>query len=85
MQCHIYKGRKKQDHYLYLPKEGDFSKIPASLLQLLGPLEEVMILELTPDMRLARANPAEVLRTIAEQGFYLQLPPNRQDAAGTLH
>lgn len=78
MRCQIYKGSKKQDHYIYLPEEGDRTKIPDSLLKLLGRLELVMTLELTPQTRLARANPDEILKSCREHGFYLQLPPQTE-------
>ncbi len=79
MHCVIYKGRKKADTYLYLEREGDFSRVPAPLLALLGPLEQVMALELTPDRVLARADAEQVRKQLREQGFYLQMPPKEGD------
>lgn len=76
-QCAIYKSLKKSDHYLYVEKQGDFSRVPAPLLQLLGSLEWVMDLELGPGRKLASADAAEVRRQLEEQGYYLQLPPKK--------
>ncbi|MEK7322921.1 MAG: YcgL domain-containing protein [Pseudomonadota bacterium] len=75
MYCTIYKSAKKDDTYLYVEKEGDFSRVPDSLLQLLGGLEQVMELELTPLRKLARADVEQVRAQLREQGYYLQMPP----------
>lgn len=73
--CAIYKSHKKFDSYLYVEKEGDFTRVPPSLLQLLGRLEFVMTLELSPQRKLANADTAQVCRQLKEQGYYLQMPP----------
>ncbi len=75
MHCTIYKSSKKDDTYLYLEKGADFSRVPESLLKLLGSLERVMDLELTPGRRLARADVEQVRAQLQSQGYYLQMPP----------
>jgi len=75
MYCTIYKSAKKDDTYLYIEKEGDFSRVPDSLLQLLGELERVMELEFTPQRKLARADVEQVRVQLRTQGYYLQIPP----------
>lgn len=75
MHCVIYKGRKKADTYLYLEREGDFSRVPPALLELLGTLELVLNLELTPQRYLARADVEQVRVQLREQGYFLQMPP----------
>ena len=75
MQCVIYKGSKKPDSYLFIEREDDFSRVPESLLSMLGSLEYVMTLELHQELRLARASVSEVMCKLEEQGYYLQLPP----------
>lgn len=75
MKCVIYKGDRKQDAYLYIEREGDFSRVPEALLKMLGMLEWVMALELTPGRTLAQADPEQVRRQLKEQGYYLQMPP----------
>lgn len=76
MQCAIYKSNKKADTYLYVQEEGDFSRVPPDLLSLLGRLDLVMTLELTPDRTLARADPEQVRQQLETPGYYLQLPPS---------
>lgn len=75
MQCVIYKSSRKADTYLYIEHENDFSRVPDALLKLMGEPELVMTLELTPERNLAQADADEVRKQLAEQGYYLQLPP----------
>lgn len=77
MQCAIYRSRRKQDTYLYLAARDDFSRVPDSLLKLIGEPIHVMDLELSPERRLAQEDVAEVLRNLQERGWHLQMP--RQD------
>ena len=76
MKCVVYKGSRKPGAYLYIPREGDFSHVPKSLLDLLGDLQLAISLDLTADSTLAQARVKEVLPQLVDQGFYLQLPPS---------
>ena len=73
--CDIYKGDKKEEMYLYVPKDGVLSNVPETLLASFGELKLVTTLVLTPSRKLARADINKVLQEIADKGFYLQLPP----------
>ena len=75
MKCWIYKGSTRQETYLFLPDENDTARVPAALLNQLGTLEFVMELSLSPERRLAHANPVAVMDALAQRGYYLQLPP----------
>ena len=75
MKCVVYKSSRKSDAYLYIQREGDFSRVPKSLLELMGPLQLVISLDVTADSTLAQARAEEVLQQLRDQGFYLQLPP----------
>jgi uncharacterized protein YcgL (UPF0745 family) len=77
MNCSIYKSAKKPDSYLFVEREGDFSRVPASLLRLLGALQWVMSLELTPERKLAQADVRKVMSNLKDSGFHLQLPPGK--------
>jgi len=74
MNCSIYKGIKKYDAYLYIEKEGDFSRLPDALLKMMGGLEFVMNLELNEARKLSQADIVEVRAQLKEEGFYLQMP-----------
>jgi uncharacterized protein YcgL (UPF0745 family) len=70
----IYKGHKKQNSYLYIEQEDDFSRVPETLVNALGKLEFVMTLDLSPKKNLARADVKQVIAALQEEGFYLQMP-----------
>jgi len=74
IHCAIYKGHKKYDSYLFIEKQDDFSRVPESLLNMLGNLELVMILELDENKKLAQADVIKVMGALQEEGFYLQMP-----------
>ncbi|MGR8941457.1 MAG: YcgL domain-containing protein [Gammaproteobacteria bacterium] len=75
MQCYIYKSIKKQDIYIYLRNRDDFTCLPAPLLESLGRMEFVFCLEITPERKLANADPSRVIDNLSQHGFFLQLPP----------
>ena len=81
MHCVIYKSSKKADTYLYIERESDFSRVPSSLMKLLGNVEQVMVLELTPERELAQADADEVRKQLQKEGYYLQLPPKAYTSA----
>ena len=85
MKCVIYKGSRKPDAYLYIQREGDFSQVPESLLDLMGSLQLVISLDVTADSTLARACVEEVLQQLEGQGFYLQLPPSNTELLARHH
>ena len=75
MKCVVYKGSGKPGAYLYIQKEGNFSHVPKSLLDLMGHLELVISLDVTANSTLAQACVEDVLRQLGDKGYYLQLPP----------
>ena len=85
MKCVVYKGSRKPDAYLYIQREGDFSQVPKPLLDLMGPLELVISLDVTADSTLAQARAEEVLQQLEDRGFYLQLPPSGTEVPSHNH
>ncbi len=75
MQCFIYKSLKKDELYLYVKQNDDFSDVPQTLLDSLGRLKFVMSLDLTPERTLARADVNQVMQSLTEKGFFIQMPP----------
>lgn len=73
--CWIYKSPKKEEMYLYVPRQDNFEDVPELLLQKFGKPLFVMELELTADRKLARERVETVLNNLAENGFHLQMPP----------
>ena len=79
MNCYVYKGDRKDDHYLYLTSEFDLQKpnedvVPGAILTLLGELSLVLEFELSADRKLPQADAQHVLDSLNDQGFYLQMP-----------
>jgi uncharacterized protein YcgL (UPF0745 family) len=73
--CNVYRSDKKAETYLYLSEGLDFSELPEELQQRFGTPALVMRLELSAEKKLARVDVVRVLESLAQQGFYLQLPP----------
>ena len=71
--CQIYRSPRRGEMYLFVDKERGLEDVPEVLLRQFGKPEPVMTLLLAPERRLARADTAEVLAQIEEQGFYLQM------------
>lgn len=80
MQCYVYKGERKEDHYLYLPEtfDEDQTHLPEAVLGLLGDLHLVTEFDLHERKKLAQADPVQVIVDIETQGFYLQMPNQDQ-------
>ena len=80
MKCVIFRCSKKDEMYLYVPhKEAEdklLSELPEDLKKLTGRLEKVMELDLFPERKLARAEAGDVMASLEEKGFYIQMPPN---------
>lgn len=80
MKCVVYKSFKQFDYFLFVKKEDEFARVPASLRQMLGVLEKVMDLELDESRNLAQADVVVVMQQIEERGYYLQMPPQSDSA-----
>jgi len=78
MHCFIYKSLKKDYLYLYIVKRDDFSKVPDALVNSLGEMEFVMDLMLSPERKLAREDVGKVIESLKKQGFFVQLPPQKE-------
>lgn len=78
MKCYVYKSSRRSDTYVFLGARDDFfSLLPDMLRQQLGALSLALELDLSPERRLAMADAAAVMASIADKGYYLQLPPDR--------
>ncbi|WP_115718085.1 YcgL domain-containing protein [Gallaecimonas mangrovi] len=83
MLCAVYKSAKKVDTYLYVPGKGDFSQVPAELLEMFGAPVFVTQLLLNSERKLARMTADQMKAHLEEKGFYLQLPPPQEDLLKT--
>ena len=79
MLCHVFKSPRKEQMYLFVAQQKGLEDVPDSLLATFGEPESVMVLDLTPERKLARARAPEVIEAITNQGFYLQMPPTEAE------
>ena len=75
----ILRSPKRDEMYLYIDKQEGLKRVPEALLERFGEPKSVMTLLVSEDKQLARADAKEVMRSIREQGFYLQMPPVRDE------
>ena len=78
IECTVYKSLKKDETYVFIPTEMQLSDLPDELKKVLGETEKIMSLTITPEKKMARGTGAEVIKSIKEQGFHLQMPLNPQ-------
>ncbi|AWL12293.1 YcgL domain-containing protein [Saliniradius amylolyticus] len=83
MLCAIYKSPRKDETYLFVPGRERFEEVPEALMESFGQPELVMVLNITADSRLAISEPGKVLEKIDQQGYYLQLPPPKENLLDT--
>ena len=74
MRCYVYKSLKKSDTYLYLGRKDCFDVVPDRLRVLFGKPDFVLKFELTEGRTLSQADAGQVMTSLNEQGYYLQMP-----------
>ena len=79
MLAHVYKSLKKADTYVFLAGRDDIARLPEPLRTQLGALQFVLEVDLTPQRRLAQADPVVVMENLAARGFHIQFPPTMAD------
>ena len=75
MLASIYRSKKKDQMYLYLPVKDDFSKVPDALMRIFGRPEFALQVNLAKRDSLSRVDIEEVKLKLREEGFFLQMPP----------
>ena len=75
MNCQIFRSDRSSETYLYLGADCPFEDLPADLQATFGEPVLVMTLELFPEKKLARVAARDVLKSLNERGYFLQLPP----------
>ena len=84
MQSYIYRSEKKADCYLFLNKPADKFDLPTVVQTIVGELHLVMELEITPETKLSLSNSSTVLEAFEKQGFYIQMPPAKDNPVDAL-
>jgi uncharacterized protein YcgL (UPF0745 family) len=75
LPCWIYRSSRKDEMYLYIANEDDFSCVPQALMAGFGRPLLVMDITLTEQRKLAREDVTLVMSNLRSQGFHLQMPP----------
>lgn len=83
--CTVWSSPKKEEMYLYTDRLEGLKRVPEELLSMFGTPKEVMGLPLSEDKKLGRADAKKVLEEIRTKGFYLQMPPPREDYMLDIH
>ncbi len=79
MLCAIYKSSKKEQTYLFVKTRDDFSDVPEPLMLTFGTPTLVTLTNLATKEKLAFADLLKVQTNLEEKGYYLQLPPPKED------
>ena len=75
----VYKSPNKDEMYLYLNKTEGLKRVPEELSKVFGKPAHVLDLLLTPEKTLARVDVTKVLNALRENGYYLQMPPAKDE------
>jgi uncharacterized protein YcgL (UPF0745 family) len=75
----VYKSPRRDETYLYVPKTEGLARVPAPLLEMFGTPQHVMDIPLKPGRDLARVSGERLREEIGARGFYLQMPPPKED------
>ena len=75
----VYRSKRVLDMYVYVDEACDPMALPKDLLKRFGKPVEAMRFKLAANRSLARVDAKQVLRAIATEGYYLQLPPAHEE------
>lgn len=83
--CSIYRSPKVEGMYLYVDLREDLKRVPEALLKQFGKPQLAMKMALELTRKLAHADIELVLQDIDEKGFYLQMPPQKENYLLDMH
>lgn len=72
--CSAWRSDVMPDTYLFVDQDVGLDSVPEDLLARFGEAQMVTSFKLYPGRPMARADAAEVLQSIQQRGYYLQLP-----------
>lgn len=75
----VYRSSLKDEMYLYIDKKQGLKIVPDTLMAIFGKPQAVFTFFLTPEKKLARADAKKVCTDLMTKGFYLQMPPVREE------
>ncbi len=75
----VYRSSLKDEMYLYIDKKRGLKAVPEALMAIFGKPQAVFTFFLTPEKKLARADAGKICTELMTKGFYLQMPPAREE------
>lgn len=79
MHVYIYRCKHRKETFLYIPEKDNFEEVPESLLEMLGEIAFSFDFDLDDNKKLIRTAAPEVIRNIKQNGYFLQLPPVKNE------
>lgn len=76
IEVSAFRSPKKEELYLFVPKEDGLDKLPKELLTMFGEPTHVLDFDLTPDRKMAREEAKVVYEAVQTKGFFMQMPPS---------
>lgn len=73
MWCYIYRSSKKENSYLYIATENDFSLVPEVLMKVFGQPVFVMKVLLDGKRQFVVGSSNEIEERIKNDGFFVQM------------
>jgi len=70
-----FKSPKKDELYLFIPKEPGLETLGDEILVMFGEPEHVIDFDLTPDKKMPRSNAAAIYEALQTKGYHIQMPP----------
>jgi uncharacterized protein YcgL (UPF0745 family) len=64
----------KEYLYLYIKSQDDFSEVPPALIAMMGTIEFVMALALSPERKLVCEDVGKVMEHLQDKGYFVQMP-----------
>ena len=71
--------------YLYVDKTEKMKRVPDALKEMFGAPVHVFDMLLTPEKELSRVDATQVLEDIRVKGYFLQMPPPKEDYLLNIH
>lgn len=75
----VFKSPRKDEMYLYVDKREQLARVPEPLLDMFGAPQHVMDLPIRPGRTLARIEVDKLLESVEQKGYFLQMPPPKED------
>lgn len=77
--CAVFKSEALEETYLFVDQKDGLERVPEELISRFPSPVLVTQFELFPERKLARADAKKVIASLEEVGYYLQMPPSKDE------